>query len=160
MEIWKVIKQTPNYEVSNLGSIRKIGTTKILKGSLCGKRNGKYRYSKHGLINDAERIFNLSHRIVAMTFIDNPNNYAQVNHIDENTFNNCVSNLEWVSNQQNSRHSNKRKINQLSLDGNVIKTYEGLFEIGDAGFDKPKVCEVLSSKYKRQIHKGYKWKYV
>ena len=45
------------------------------------------------------------HRIVAETFIPNPNNYTEVNHIDELKSNNCVSNLEWCTRQQNAQHS-------------------------------------------------------
>lgn len=45
------------------------------------------------------------HRLVAETYLENPNNYPQVNHIDENKLNNNVSNLEWVTNKQNAQHS-------------------------------------------------------
>jgi hypothetical protein len=45
------------------------------------------------------------HRLVAQTYLDNPNNLPQVNHIDENKSNNKVNNLEWTSSKENSRHS-------------------------------------------------------
>ena len=45
------------------------------------------------------------HRLVAMTYIPNPNNLPQVNHKDGNKQNNCVENLEWVSNHDNSLHA-------------------------------------------------------
>ena len=41
------------------------------------------------------------HRIVAETFINNPNNYKYVNHKDENPSNNCVTNLEWCTQKYN-----------------------------------------------------------
>lgn len=45
------------------------------------------------------------HRIVAETYLPNPDNLPQVNHIDENKKNNCVSNLEWITNAENINHS-------------------------------------------------------
>lgn len=47
------------------------------------------------------------HRLVAKYFLDNPNDYAQVNHIDCNKENNNVSNLEWCSNKQNYEYALK-----------------------------------------------------
>jgi hypothetical protein len=157
MEIWKIINEAPKYEVSNFGNIRKVGQIKNLKGSLTGKRNGKYRYAVHGLMIDGKRVFNLTHRIVAKAFIENPMKLNQVNHIDENTFNNSVSNLEWVSNKLNTRHSNKKEIYQLTLSGEVVKKWNALYEIGDNGLNKGKISEVVNNK--RKTAYGYKWKY-
>ena len=56
-------------------------------------RVGGVRHNKH------------IHRLVAEAFIDNPNNYTEVNHIDFNRENNNVSNLEWVDHGMNIRHS-------------------------------------------------------
>ena len=45
------------------------------------------------------------HRLVASKYIPNPDNLPQVNHKDGNKHNNCVDNLEWVSNKDNSLHA-------------------------------------------------------
>lgn len=45
------------------------------------------------------------HRLVAMTYIDNPNNLPEVNHKDGNKSNNNVDNLEWITHRDNIRHS-------------------------------------------------------
>ena len=165
MEKWKQITYAKLYEVSDYGNIRRIGTTTNLKGSSTGFRDGICRYKCHGIIGDnGKRTFNMTHRIVAMHFLPNPLNLPQVNHIDENKFNNNLSNLEWISNKDNSRHSNKRKINQLDLNGNLIKEWNSLYEIGDCGFNKPQVSMCLNKKcngkYLVTHYKGYKWVYV
>lgn len=45
------------------------------------------------------------HRLIAETFIPNPHNYPQINHIDGNKQNNNVTNLEWCDNSYNQKHS-------------------------------------------------------
>lgn len=47
------------------------------------------------------------HRLIALTFIPNPNNLLEVNHKDGNKFNNSVENLEWVSHKRNSVHASE-----------------------------------------------------
>lgn len=47
----------------------------------------------------------MAHRLVAQTFIPNPENYPEVNHLDFNKANNQVSNLEWCSKKLNTEHS-------------------------------------------------------
>ena len=58
------------------------------------------------------------HRIVALTFIDNPDNRPCVDHIDRNKMNNCVSNLRWATYNQNNT-------NRVSCPNSVSK-YKGV----------------------------------
>ena len=70
-------------------------------------------------------------RLVAEAFVDNPNNYSEVNHIDEDTFNNYYKNLEWVTHAQNAQHSVYRQcipVQQFDLEGNFISEYKSLQE--------------------------------
>lgn len=50
------------------------------------------------------------HRIVAETFLPNPNNYPVVNHIDGNILNNDIDNLEWCTQSHNLKHGFKRRL--------------------------------------------------
>jgi len=142
IEIWKEINFANNYEVSNYGRIKNKLTNEILKGSFVGRK----KYKAHGLMINGKRVFKPTHRIVALHFIENPNNYA--------------SNLEWTTNQLNIRHSNKKKIKQLSLNNELIKIWDALHLIGDAGYKIPRISEVLNKKQYRKTACGYKWEYV
>lgn len=108
-EEWKATSIT-NLEVSNYGRLRKYG-----------KRYNKtdFTYCRYKLLSPTDNGHGyLSirkphggtayvHRIVALSFLPNPYNLPEVNHIDGNKHNNCVSNLEWVSRSENIRHALK-----------------------------------------------------
>ena len=106
METWAIIKDYPRYSVSNLGRIMNNATRKILKGHVCGKG---YKIGKGYLTvvlrnPQGEKPF-MIHRLVATYFVPNLLDKPMVNHKDGNTCNNCAANLEWVTNQENIRHS-------------------------------------------------------
>ena len=86
--MWKVIKNYPKYEVNELGVIRIIKTQKVLTQY---KNNcGYYRVMLISPMNKKHNEY--VHRLVAEAFIPNPLNNKYVNHKDENTRNNNVSN--------------------------------------------------------------------
>lgn len=100
MEEWKIIKTHPNYEVSSKGRIRR-SDTKVLK---CLSVNAS-GYHKVTLYPNPKTF--VVHRLVAIEFIESPKDKPQVNHIDSNRLNNCVENLEWVTNKENMIHCAK-----------------------------------------------------
>lgn len=157
MEIWKIIEGSNGfYAVSNLGRIKSSRNDKILKGSHVGNTKKRIRipYCCHGLMINGKRIFQLTHRIVANHFLPNPDNLDQVNHKNRDVKDNRVENLEWVSNKENARHANKSKIAQINDLGETIKIWNGLFEIGDEGFNKPHISESIKNNTKAY---GYLW---
>lgn len=98
----KKIEGYEDYYVTNEGEIisLKYNKKRILKKYI-NKRGYYYvRLSKNGKAKSKS-----IHRFVALAFIENPNNYEQVNHIDGNKKNNNVDNLEWCSSHQNMRHA-------------------------------------------------------
>lgn len=106
MEEWKLTHVSNKYEVSSIGGIRRIKPSgqPIIKVHKTEPR-GVIRVMIH-------RRFLLVHRLVAIAFIENPNNKPEINHIDGNPSNNEVSNLEWVTASENLKHSYKIGIRQ------------------------------------------------
>ena len=98
--MWKDIEFNPNYEISDLGIVRRKNNKNVLKGCI----TSGYRSVKLTFENSKQRRFYV-HRLVAMHFI--PNNDAKktfVNNINGNKLDNRVENLEWVSPRENNLH--------------------------------------------------------
>ena len=103
-ERWAVSAEFPRYEVSNLGRIRHIGGVPRKIRSMSG-----YAYV---CIRQGGKAHNIRlHRLIASTFIPNPENKPHVNHKDGNRSNNEVDNLEWCTASENECH----KVNVLGI---------------------------------------------
>ena len=160
VEIWKRYKDT-NYEVSNLGNVRRIGATKNRKI----QDNGK-GYKNMILRIDGESKMLYVHRMVAETFIPNPKGLSEVNHKDENKSNNCVSNLEWMSKIDNLHYGTRQErsvskrsipVSQYDLQGNLINTYKSAREASrQTGITQGSISYCV--KGERKIAGGYMWK--
>lgn len=101
MEVWKDIPGTNGeYKISNYGKVKTSKTGRILSPAIdmCG-------YERVCLFKMDRRRRYKVHRLVAITFIPNPDNKEQVNHKDGNKRNNNIDNLEWVTNEENMHHS-------------------------------------------------------
>ena len=105
-EIFKPIKNYSEYEVSNYGRVKtlKNGNAKILTPIAMGN------YLAVNLHHKGNRKLSLIHRLVAETFIPNPNRLPEVDHKNGMRFNNHVDGLEWVTHSENMRRyrANKR----------------------------------------------------
>lgn len=78
-------------------------------------------YKQVGLYTSKGRVTCLVHRLVAQAYLENPNNFPIVNHLDNNRANNHVSNLEWNTIQGNSDHMVKQgRSAKGSSNGNSI----------------------------------------
>ena len=109
-EIWKPVVDYENlYEVSNLGRVKSLnyrhtGKERVLKGM-----KNRYDYLQVILYKDNKGKTWTIHKLVAIAFLDNPNNLPVINHKDENKENNCVQNLEWCSVLHNNTYNDRAK---------------------------------------------------
>jgi len=102
MENWKHIEGFGEYEVSSLGRVRR--GEKILK--ISSRRDTGYGYL--GLTrDDGTKTYPYIHRLVGRAFLPNPDNKPTINHIDRNTSNNRLDNLEWATYLEQTHHSPK-----------------------------------------------------
>ena len=111
-ENWKEIKGFDgNYSVSSEGRVRSNG---LLKGKnskvrILKTEMSKKGYLRVGLTKDGKQKKYLVHRLVAIAFLDNPNNLPDVNHKNECKTDNRLINLEWMSRRDNMNYGERTK---------------------------------------------------
>lgn len=109
------------------------------------------------------------HVILAHCFIENPNGYKYINHIDSNKLNNSLENLEWCTNSQNvahgwrsgnRTHKNHTAVSVSSIDGEPIGIYTSIRRCAaDLHLDRHKVARVLKGELSKE-YLGYLFNYV
>ena len=134
------------------------------------------RYDKDGYLrvtirdNDGINRTRFVHRLVAITFIPNPDNKPQVNHKDGNKDNCSDWNLEWCTNKENSLHAINTGLNKgykniniskpiLQINnGNIVAEYDSIGNAGKStGCNPSNICKVLKGRMK--TCGGFEWRY-
>jgi hypothetical protein len=180
-EVWKILNNFSQYEISNFGNIRNNITKNILKPSI---RSGYYSVN---IRNDEKKYVSMKiHRLVALCFIPNILNKNTVNHIDHNKLNNKIDNLEWATTTEQNNHKRKckKEVQELVSSRSVwriniitnekIEYYKTIKIASKWVFDnkltnvkvfnngnniKTKISAVCQKKYGRNTAFGYKWEY-
>jgi hypothetical protein len=110
----KPIPNYPNYSVTEDGNVWSHKNNKWMKLNL-----GKVGYYTVALWHDLKYKKMYIHRLVAITYLENNNNLACVNHIDGDKLNNNITNLEWCSASDNNRHAHKLGLNYISKSNRI-----------------------------------------
>ena len=110
-EIWKLIVEYKNYQVSCLGRVRNATTELTLTPGI------DRGYCRVALRKEGKPWRVAIHRLVATAFIINPQQKNTIDHIDGNRSNNVVENLRWVSMSENNRNRMKREGTTSSFKG-------------------------------------------
>ena len=171
-EIWRPIKDFPGYEVSNLGNVRSFYNNRygiksdfrILKGSV-DKSTG---YLKVSLWKNGKGATKSVHRLVADAFLDKCESKNDVNHIDGNKLNNCISNLEFATRNENMKHAySTGLVTPTDKNGRAVRivengeTFRSLTDCARAidGHEKS-ICMCLNDKYDQTAHRDLHFEYV
>ena len=177
-EIWKDIQgYEGHYQVSSKGNVRSLdryiecrGTYRFQKGKTLKPYINKFGYRQVILYDKNGYKLHRINRLVAQSFIPNPNNLPQVNHKDEVKTNDCVNNLEWCTclynltyndlhHRRNNMNNKKSKQVVQIKEGKVIATYPSINEAA-----RTLKCNsgniVRCCKGEKKTAYGYQWRYA
>ena len=169
------------YIVSENGNVLSLGNGCSTNTLTKNERHLTQRLSRNGYLNvklskQGERTYISVHRLVALSFIPNPEKKPQVNHKDGNKGNNHISNLEWATARENIRHSVdnglqvmpkgidnpcSKQIRQLSISNELIREWGSINEVKRImGFNSFGIIKCCKKEKKYNTAYGYKWQYV
>lgn len=164
MEIWKAVKGYEGYEVSNKGNVRsfKYKLVRLMNKNI--DRGGYYRVK---LTSKGIGKYVSLHRLVASNFINEIPNHMVINHIDGNKSNNCIENLEIVTQSENLKHAfdnnlkKKESKSVVMIDKNTFETLRIFESIEGAakfvGVSASGISRACQGAYSQSG--GYGWKY-
>ena len=104
----KTIVEFPNYFISDKGVVRNLKSKKVRKPFISD--NG---YVRIPLFKNNKRCTRALHRVLAISFIPNPNDMPFINHLDGDKQNNDISNLEWCDRSNGSSKLNEDKVLEI-----------------------------------------------
>ena len=166
MEEFRDIKGFENYQVSNLGRIYSKKRRACLKVKrLAGRGYYQVRLSKEG-----KYYYKNLHRLIAETFIPNPNNYRTVNHINGNKLDNRISNLEWADDCRQQHEACllglKPTTKHVLTEKEILKVYEmyskgtsvkEIAEVYDTRIQQ--ICKLVKGQRHQRLFRQYRDKF-
>lgn len=170
-ETWKPIPGYEGiYEASSEGRIRVLDrivsqlrpygrVTFVKRGFVLKQKQAKSGYMNIGLTKDGRQHTYRVHRLIMAAFHGSSD--LQVNHINEVRNDNRLENLEYVTCQENQRHSHVRPVEQYDLEsGETIKRYEANIDVAADGFDVGAVGHCCHHDSGYHSHLGYGWRFA
>ena len=174
------------YKVSNLGRILSLNYHREGRAELMTPGERKDGYFQVCLRKNEESKTCLVHRLVAQTFLPNPENKPCINHKiqgkkgksmnmvifnEDGTIDKERTTIEWVTYEENNNYETRneriakantngkksKKVLQFTLDGDLIREYPSIMECERNGFNRSSVCLCCQGKHK--THKGFRFMY-
>ena len=178
-EVWKYVAGYEGlYQVSNKGNVYRVYRTRAL-GRKRGGRMLKPGYTSRGylqvnLYKNGKPKSRTVHRLVAETFLPNPNGLPQVNHRDEVKDNNNVENLEWCTSKYNNSYGTRlerlsKKVRAVNIKTGEVVKFNSLIEVERKGYNASAVSKACRGTYKARTgklvggdgrtYRGFRWYY-
>ena len=174
------------YQVSNLGRFKNLNYRNTGKAELLNPGTNKDGYLQVCLSKNGEYKMCLVHRLIAETFLPNPENKPQVNHKiegkkgkkinmvifnEDGTVNKERTTIEWCTPKENNDYGTRNEriakantngirskpVLQLSLTGELIREWPSVGECGRNGFNKGAVAACCRGE--KPQYKGFRWEY-
>lgn len=161
-EIWKnIVCTNGRYAVSSAGKVRNNKTGKILKQAL--------NHKGYSIVALGKGKTKTVHRLVAETFIPNPDGKPCVDHINTVRYDNRVENLRWVTYSENNNNpitflrmvrAQGKPVVQLTVGGTAIGYYEYIQSAENkTGAIRQNIRDCCNGKGRRKTTGGYRWMY-
>ena len=170
-EVWKDIPDFEGYyQASNLGRIRSVDRyvkykntdgVALRKGKILSPKTSNKGYLETTLMKEGKNYYKRIHQLIASAFLPNPNNYPQINHINEDKKDNRVENLEWCTSRQNTEayHESRIQVFQYTLQGKLLKVWHSITKAAESiGINKTGIQHCCSGN-KLKTYGGYIWSY-
>lgn len=172
---WKPVKGYEGlYEVSNIGEVKSLPhrvksrfKTRLTPGKELKQQKDKDGYMKVCLCKDSKKKCAFVHRLVVEAFLENPESYPCVNHIDENKTNNNVKNLEFCTVEYNNSYNGgcekrgkKRRKPVIAKKGDRVLVFDSIKEASKyLGASHGNISSCLYKRYGRKSVCGYTFEF-
>jgi HNH endonuclease/NUMOD4 motif/NUMOD1 domain len=158
-EIWRTIPGFSIYEISSFGKVRNIETKQI---------TGTYIHQQYlmvSLYNGSRSVPCKLHRLLALTFLQNPEKYACIDHVNADKLDNALTNLRWCTYSDNTKNWHKNRTNYKKVIQYISKDKEIVWNSANEAANELElkangISKCCNPNNDIKIYMGFNWQYA